>query len=133
MTLNDLHLFLHTISAFIVSIVSISYVYRWQNGKAVLGGASFVVFLYLAWAHGNAFLHNFDRATYGAMYIRPILHLVYLFGAVHFTIDWMKNILNLVTLAIESKQPSVKLNKIEKFALLFYLKVNKKELGIKLE
>jgi hypothetical protein len=89
--ISDLHIFLHFVFAGLSSVTSFAYFIKWRNGKAWITIACTILFGYLAWAHLNAFLNIFDRATYGAIYIRPVLHGAYAMVAVHFAYDWNKN------------------------------------------
>jgi len=90
MTPTDIHLFFHSLASLLSSIISLVYFLRWRNGKAWIAITTFLVLGYFAHAHLFAFLHIYDRATYGAIYIRPFLHVAYMLLGAHFIYDWVR-------------------------------------------
>lgn len=87
-------LFLDAIIAVGAGFYNLAYLLHWRNGKSLTSAISFILFTYLGVIHFFAFFNVLDRATYGPVYIRPVLPMVYAMIIAHVYIDWKKNQVN---------------------------------------
>ena len=90
-TYPDFLLLFDGVLAIFAAVYSLAYLIHWRNGKSVTSFFSFFLFGYLGVVHLLAFINILDRLTYGAIYVRPVLPLVYGMIIAHVYIDWQKN------------------------------------------